>query len=196
MRRGFSVLAAVCMLAFAAGLVVMASHTLWRGSSRNLFSVQEHRELGNLCRSALCEAVYDAQIALEQGVPDWVDWCTLPVDVPEKTFTAKITAQHADNMTTEGTLVRYTVGKLWAKRVRGVAMAAGLQGHVGLIDFSVRAKVARANPTHTAFLKITERRAFWFSDAVTPFRKAGRHVEIMPTPVATFIETVSSLEGD
>jgi hypothetical protein len=195
-RRGFSVLAAVCMLAFAAGLVVMAYHTLWRGSSRTLFSIQEHRELANVCRSALCEAVYQAQIALEQGAPDWVDWCSLPVDVPVKTFQADVTAAHADNMTTEGTLVRYAIGTLAARRVKGLSEGAGMRGQLGLVDFSVRARVSRTSPTHTAIIKMTERRAFWFSDETTPFSRAGRHVEMLTTPVATFVETVDSLEGD
>jgi len=44
-RGGMSLLASVILLGVCLGVLVTGMHTLWRGSSRTLFSVQEHREL-------------------------------------------------------------------------------------------------------------------------------------------------------
>ena len=184
-RRGFGVLAAVCVLAFAAGLVVLALNTLWRGSSRNLFALEEHRQLVGLCRSAVSEAMYRTQTLLEQGNSRWVDFCTQGDTPDDKQLTLKWTRSFAEGMTSDDHLLKYTLTDVTAHRVVGVSHNAGLSGATGAIDFTVTATVERHAPAHSAKLTLTVRHALWFSDSPTPFPNAGRHIEILPTPAAT-----------
>lgn len=187
-RDGLSVLLVVCALAFAVGLVSLATHTLWRGSSRSLFGVQEHRELVNLCHSAIAEALFDLQAKLEQGASDRVDWCTdgrPPDDIP---FEPRTTKKFLSGMLGEGSALTYSVGTVAVKRVQGLSKGAGMAGRLGVIDFEVRVEVSRERPTQHARVKMTQRRAFWFSDGVTAFSRSGRHVEILRQPLATFLE--------
>jgi hypothetical protein len=187
-RSAFSVLGAVLVLAFAAGVMVMAFHTLWRGSSRNLFSLQEHRQLMNIGRSAVAEAMFAVQTKLEQGHADWLDWCTLPLKAGPRTIPLDHNQPFVQGMTQDPRYHQYTVTDVTVTRVAELPLAAGQSGRMGAIDFTVTASVERHAPTHRATLKLTERHAFWFSDAPTPFPHAVRHIAILPTPAATFLE--------
>ena len=187
-RAAFGILGAVCMLAFAAGLIVMAFHTLWRGSSRNLFSVQEHRQLLSICRSGVAESMFILQTKLEQGQADWIDWCTLPLTAKDRAILLGHNQPFVQGMTQDSRYHQYTVTDVTVHRVQELPLAAGMSGRVGAIDFTVTATVERHAPEHRAQLKLTERHAFWFSDAPTPFPHAGRHIAILPTTAATFLE--------
>lgn len=188
MRRGIGVLASICALLFAAGLIVLAFQTLWRSSSRTLFSVHEHRHLVNLGRSALSEAVYKVQAKLEQGDSVWIDWLTSSRDVKDREQDPAVSRQYAQGMTNDPRFLEYRVEKVTVHRVQGVALMPGMSGQVGAIDFVVKATVARHAPAHAAKLTLTQRHGFWFSDAPTPFSRGGRHIEILPTPAATILE--------
>ena len=187
-RAGFGILAAVCMLCFAAGLVVMAFNTLWRSSSRNLFSLQEHRQLLSICRSGVAEAMFAVQTKLDSGQADWIDWCTLPLAAGDRTIALGHNQPFVKGMTQDPRYHQYTVSDVTVHRVQELPLAAGMSGRVGAMDFTVRATVERHAPTHKAQLTLTERHAFWFSDAPTPFPHAGRHIAILPTTAATFLE--------
>lgn len=187
-RDGFGILAVAIALAFGAMLMAMAAHTLWRGSSKNLFSVQENRVLSNLGRSAISEAVYKIQTQLEQGSSAWIDWCTTPAPAKERTFEPKWTREYARQMTSDPRFLEYRASAVTVRRLAGVSLAAGLSGRLGVLDFVVTCDVVRASPRHASTVTLTERRAFYFSDAETPFRSAGRHIELLATPVATFLE--------
>jgi hypothetical protein len=187
-RGGFGVLATVVMLAFAASMVVFAMHQLWRGSSRSLFALEEDRQLTNLCRSALAEALYTVETQAEQGQVRWLDFCTQGDDPPDERIVLKHTRKFTDDMTSDKHLLQYSLGEVAVHRVMGVSYASGMSGRAGAIDFIVTAKVERHNPTHSAQLTLTERHTFWFSAAPTPFPQAQRHIEVLPTPVATFVK--------
>lgn len=183
-----SVLLVVCALAFAIGLVSLASHSLWRGSSRNLFGVQEHRELVNLCHSAIAETLFDVQTKLEQGAAHWVDWCTSLGRVSERRFEPKTAKEYSRTMLGEGSALTYNVTDVTLTRVAGLSSGEGLGGRLGVIDFSVTVDASRTHPTQSARVRMIQRRAFWFSDTRTAFPQQGRHVEILGTPLATFLE--------
>lgn len=188
-RRGMSVLLVVCTLAFAIGLVAMATHSLWRGSSKSLFGVQEHRELVNLCHSAIAETVFDVQAKLEQGASLWVDWCTSMDQVELRKFEPVTTRDFSRNMLGEGSALTYTISDVSLTRVTGLSMNEGLGGQLGVVDIAVSVDVGRTRPTHSARVRMIQRRAFWFSDGATAFNKnQQRHVEILGTPLATFLE--------
>lgn len=186
MRRGFGVLATVAVLAFAAGLIVLAYHSLWRSSSRNLFSVQEDRMLMNVCRSAIAEAMFRVQTQLEQGSSKWFDFCTQDGAVSDEPQPVELTSAHVDGMAADPRFIKYTVTPVLVRRVQGLSQSSGLAGFVGAVDFTVTATVERSAPAHSANLTLTQRHAFWFSDAPTPFANANRHIEIVPTPAASF----------
>ena len=186
-RRGFGVLVAVCALAFAASLMVFALQSLSRSSGRNLVALEEHRQLTDLCRSAVSEALYKMQVRLEQGDSRWVDFCT-QLDAPaDRTVALTFTTTFAGGMVGDDRLLKYTVSDVTVHRDAGVTRGAGMSGQAGAVDFTVTATVERHRPTHAARLVLTVRHAFWFSDAPTPFPNAGRHIELMPTPVATLM---------
>lgn len=187
-RRAFGVLGAVVVLAFAAGLMVMAFHSLWRSSSRNLYSLQEHRQLLSIGRSATAEAMFYLQTRLDQGQAEWIDWCTLSLTADDRTIPLDHNRPFVEGMTQDPKYHQYTVTDVSAHRIAELPLGAGMSGRVGAIDFIVTATVERHAPSHFAKLKLTERHAFWFSDAPTPFPNAGRHVAILPTPAATFLE--------
>jgi hypothetical protein len=187
-RRGVGVLATVVMLSFAAGLIVLAYHSLWRSSSRNLFSVQEDRNLMNLCRSATAEAMYRVQTQLEQGSSKWFDFCTQEEDPSDEPVQIESTRAHTEGMAADPRFLRYTITPVLAKRVKGLSYDTGMGGMVGVVDFTVTATVERSAPAHSAKLTLTQRHAFWFSDAPTPFQGASRHIEIIPTAAATFLK--------
>lgn len=181
-------LALVCVLLFAAGLIVMAFQTLSRTTSRTLYSVQEHRQLVNLCRSAVSEAVYKIQARLEQGDGVWIGWCTSPSDVRPRDHDPTYSRQYTSGITNDPSFLEYKLEKVALRRIQGVPRMPGMSGQVGAIDFVVQASVRRTAPAHSAKLIYTERHGFWFSDAPTPFASEGRHIEILPTPAATFME--------
>ena len=186
-RPGFGLLAAVCALSFCAGMIVFAMNSLWRGSSRNLFALEEHRQLVGLCRSSISEAMYKVQTQLEQGSSTWIDFCTREGQPGDKSVALTFTREFAAGMTNSGNLLQYTITDVTAHRVLGVSYAAGMSGATGAIDFTVTATVERHAPNHAAHITLIVRHAFWFSDAPTPFPQAGRHVEILPTPAATML---------
>lgn len=188
-RRGVSVLLIVCVLAFIIGLVALAVHNLQRGSSRSLFNVQEHRELVNLGHSAISEALFSVEVKLEQGASEWVDWCTsLLVNVKPRQQAASTTEEFVTQLTGENGNLTYKLSKVELQRVQGAPLAAGMSARLGVIDFVVTVEANRATPAHHVTLKMTRRHAFWFSDGATPFTDGGRHIEILPTPVATILE--------
>jgi hypothetical protein len=186
-RRGVSVLAIVVMLAVISGVVVMAYHSLWRGTSRTMFSVQEHRQLMNLARSSLAEAYYELQRSLDQSSAEWFDWCTSPEAVPEKTFEPDVTRQEAGFMTADVEALRYTTQRVTLARVKRLDESAG-GGEMGVLDMRVVVEVRRRSPAHHAVRTMAERRNFWLADDLGPYSGAGRHVEVSPTPAATVIE--------
>lgn len=188
-RRGIGVLVAVCALLFAAGLIVMSFQTLSRSTSRVLYSVQEHRQLTNLARSALAEAIYHVQSRLEQGDSSWVDWCSTPKpDVKDRERDPALARKFTSGISNDPRLLEYTVDKVLIRRVHGVPQMPGMSGEVGAIDFVVKASVRRSSPAHFAKLTLTQRHAFWHSDTPTPFLRGGRHIEILSTPVASIME--------
>lgn len=187
-RRGVSVLMIVVALSLAIGLIVMAVHQLWRGSSRSLFAVQEHRELVNFCHSAASEALWIVEAQLEQGASKWVDWCATVIDVQPREQKVDETHKYVSQLTPEGSNLTYTISAVTLKRVKGLPSAEGLSGGLGILDFEVTAEAHRATPVHHAKVKMTRRHAFWFSDSLTPFSQGGRHIEILPTPVSTWLE--------
>lgn len=189
MRRGIGILTAVVALLFAAGLIVMAFQTLSRSTSRALYSVQEHRQLVNLSRSALAEAIYHVQARLEQGDSSWVDWCaTSKPDVKDRERDPVLARKFASGISNDPRFLEYTLDTVTIHRVHGVPQMPGMSGEVGAIDFTVKASVRRSSPAHFARLTLTQRHAFWHSDAPTPFLRGGRHIEILPTPVASIAE--------
>lgn len=187
-RRGMSVLLVVCALAFAIGLVSLATHSLWRGSSRSLFGVQEHRELVNLCHSAIAETIFDVQTKLEQGASHWVDWCTTLAKVSERKVEPKVTREYCKVMLGERSALAYNILDVTLTRLAGLSEGEGLGGRLGVIEIAVTVDVSRTQPTHSARVTMIQRRAFWFSDSQTAFSKQGRHIEILRTPLATFLE--------
>lgn len=188
-RRGFGALGAVIVLCFAAGLIVMAYHTLWRGSSRSLYSVQEHRQLVNLCRSGVAEAAYKLQTQVEQGSSEWIDWCTsVQPTVKDRAVAPKFTREFSATMTNDERFLSYSITEVALARVHGLTLFGGMSGGTGVVDFTISASVERRAPSHRAKLTLTERRVFSFSDAATPFAGAGRHIEFFATPAATFLE--------
>src|SRR6266852_4862129 len=107
-RHGLGALAAVLFFALAACVIVLAYHTLWRGSSRTLFSIQENRQLINLGRSALAEGYYELQRSLDQGQARWFDWFTSGSAVPDRTFVPVRTRENADIMSGGGQVLEYS----------------------------------------------------------------------------------------
>ena len=193
-RRGFSVLATVCMLAFAAGMIAMALNTLQRSSSRNLYTLEEHRQLTNLSRSCLAEALYSMEIRLEQGSLQgnfsWTDWCSGFDDGADHAVPLKWCTTYAEQMTRDPRFIAYEIKdqQVMAHLVAALPRAGGLSGRVGALDLTVTCTVTRHRPDHYAKLTLTERHAFWISDAATPFSGKGqRHFELLPTPAATFL---------
>lgn len=187
-RRGMSVLLVVCMLAFAIGLVSLATHSLWRGSSRSLFGVQEHRELVNLCHSTIAETLFEVQTQLEQGASHWVDWFTTLSVVSERKLEPKIAKDYCKQLLGEDSAITYNISDVTLTRIGGLSSGEGLGGQLGVIDLAVTVDVSRTRPTHAARVKMIQRRAFWFSDSQTAFPQQGRHIEILGTPLATFLE--------
>lgn len=189
MRRAFGTLGAVIVLCFAAGLIVMAYHTLWRGSSRSLYSVQEHRQLVNLCRSGVAEAAYKLQTQVEQGSSEWIDWCTsVQATVRDRVVVPKFTREFAAAMSNDPRFLAYSLTDVTVARRQGLTLFGGMSGGTGVVDFTVSALVERRAPSHRARLTLTERRVFSFSDAASPFSGAGRHIDFFATPAATFLE--------
>ena len=85
-----SLLLLVLVVGLIIGLTGLSYHTLWRGSSRTLYSVQEHRQLINLARSALDEAYYVIQARLDHGQADWFGWLTRSAAVPPRTHDPRV----------------------------------------------------------------------------------------------------------
>jgi hypothetical protein len=187
-RTGASVLVIVILFAVIAGVMVFAYHQLWRGSSRTLFSAQELRVMTNLGRSSLSETYYELQKELDHGGEEWFDWCTAIGSPPPRTFVPAMTRENADVMSPEGGVLRYTTGDVEVRRVARLDLQLAGSGHMGVIDLVVEVAVNRDAPKHAAKLVLAERRNFWFADQLGPYGAGGRHIEVLPTPVGTWIE--------
>jgi hypothetical protein len=187
MRRGSTILLSVLFFALAAAVVVIAYHTLWRTSSRTLFSVQENRLLVNLGRSALAEGYYELQRSLDQGRAHWFDWFTGRGAAADRSFVPARTRENAVAMSSPDFL-EYTTGDVSIKRTVGLPLRDAVEGKQGVIDLTVRVRVRRAAPVHEAELTMSERRSFWFADDHGPFAGGGRHIALSATPAASFIE--------
>jgi hypothetical protein len=190
--RGAVVLTVVMVIALVVGVAAFAYHDLWRGSARTLFSVQEHRELLNLGRSALSEAYFRLQGDLDRSKQEWFVWCTRR-QAPVMSFDPKRTIAAAKNMSADPTALAYTIedagqGSERVKLERVIGVRADASGdEMGIVDLTVALKVRRSTTSHVANLTMTERRNFWLADDTGPFGGGGRHVELSPTPVMTSI---------
>ena len=184
-RRGFSVLTFVLLIGVVLSGIVLATQTMWRGSSRTLFSVQEHRQLVSLGRSCLAEAYFELQSSLDYSRADWFDWCTQGRQPQTKTFVPKVCRENAALMTTNAQFLSYSASDVTIERSMGVDPRGGADHEQGMLDLKVTVKIVRAAPHHEASLTMIERRNFWLADSLGPFGSAGRHVELSPTPAAT-----------
>jgi hypothetical protein len=202
LQTGIGVLAVVVVFGAIASVVVMTTHSLWRGSSRTLFSVQEHRQLINLARSALAEAHYMVQKSLdecssladtESRYPDrkthTFDWCTSRGDVgkmavgPEHTMREALYVNPGSLFNPDA--LSYTVSEVGLSRVRALDPDDG--SAMGILDMTVIVRVNRTAPAHHAELTMTQRHEFRLADDLGPFASAGRHIEVSPTPAGTVI---------
>lgn len=187
-RRGMSILAIVLLLGVIASILVFAYHSMWRGSSRTLFSVQEQRELVNLGRSALSEAYYEVQHSMDEGTAEWVDWCiALAVDEP-RPFVPQMTLENAGLMAPDPRFLRYEASDIAIHRVRGLTLEEANNGQMGLLDLHVTVSVRRESPRHEAKLSMLARHTFRFAMSHGPYGAGGRHIQVSQTPVATWIE--------
>jgi hypothetical protein len=177
----------VLFCASVIGVAVFAVHFLWRGSSRTLFSVQEHRELVNLARSAVSEAYFQLQADLDVSTQKWLDWCTSSRPAKPELFKPDRTRANAQQMSSDPNQLVYTADDVTLERVVGLdAKSDG--GKMGIVDFKVTVYVQRSTPAHAAKLSLIERRYFWLADNLGPIRGGGRHVDLAPTPAMTAIE--------
>jgi hypothetical protein len=188
-RGGLGILAAVLVFTFAASVVVLGYHTLWRQSSRSLFSIQENRQLVNLGRSALSEGYYELQKSLDQGQARWFDWCTAGAAAADRIFVPARTRENAAAMSAPGGALEYACSDVTVTRVKRLGMREVAQGLVGVMDLRVVVRVRRTAPFHEHELTMLERRNFRFEDDHGPFGLGGRHVVISPTPAATVLES-------
>lgn len=188
-RHGLSLVAMVTVFCALLAILVMAYQNLWRGTSRNLFSIQEDRELINLARSALAEAQYLLQDDLDSSKQKWFDWFTTPYAAPEEQFSPALTQNNANAMTSNPEFLAYTAENVKLRRIVGVS-PDGAGNAQGIIELEVTVKVVRQAPLHQAALTLMERRYFWLADAHGPFEFGGRRVEVSPTPVATAFKEV------
>lgn len=187
-RRGLSLLVLVLFSGVIASVFVFAYHFLWRGSSRTLFSVHEQRELVNLGRSALGEAYYELQHAMDESGEEWVDWCIADEPPADRTFEPAMTIENAAQMTNDPQLLAYTAGTIAIRRVRGLTIEEAESGGMGLVDLEVTVSVKRDAPRHEARLFMVARHAFRFAQNHGPYANGGRHVALTATPVATWME--------
>lgn len=187
-RDGLGILGAVLFFALAASVVVLAYHSLWLGSSRTLFSVQEHRELINLARSALAEGYYELQRSLDQGEGRWFDWFTTSGIASDRAFVPVRTRENAQVMAGSGQALDYHASDVTLARIQGLDLRDLTTGRLGVVDLRVVVQVKRSVPRHQATLTMVERRTFSFEDSFGPFGSGGRHIALSPTPAGTFIE--------
>jgi hypothetical protein len=187
-RDGLGVLAAVMFFALAGSVIVLAYHTLWRGSSRTLFSVQENRQLLNLGRSALAEGYYELQRSLDNRDARWFDWFTASRGASDRTFAPVRTRENAEVMSGGGQTLQYAASDVTLVRVKGLPLSQIGVGKLGVIDLRVVVTVKRLSPRHEATLTMIERRTFSFQDDFGPYGTGGRHIELSPTPAGTVIE--------
>ena len=186
-RRGASLLAMVLVFSAAASVVVLGYHTLWRGSSRTLFSVEERRQLVNLGRSALAEAYYEMQHSLDESRVGWQDWFTSAAVPADRTLPPKETRANAAVMSLDAAALEYSATDVSVNRVQRLEVTNS-DAPPGILDMRVRVTVRRRFPLHEATLQMVERRTFRFEPASGPFAFAGRTVVLSPTPVATLLE--------
>lgn len=190
MRRGFGILAPVIALAVAAGVIVLAIHSLWRGSSRTLFSVQEQRQLASVARSAIEEACFRLQSDLDWGDRTDEAWFRDPAARSALNLAPERTRDALDDLklvSSDG--VTYAVSDVTVTRVRPLAPAArGAVRAPGIVDFGVTVTVKRGAPRHEATLTVTDRRAVRMADDHGPFAFAGKHVEISASSAARRVE--------
>ena len=182
-----TVLVAVLLLSVIAVGVAVAAHTMWRGSSRTLFSVQENRLMGNLGRSALTETYFELQRSLDSSRAVWLDWFTGAESAPV-THLPRVTRDNAALLPLDPAALSYTAGEVTIRRVVGLDREAASEGQMGLVDISLTVEVNRAAPKHRARITMSERRTWWLVDQLGPYGSAGRHVELSATPVGTWIE--------
>lgn len=186
-RRALSVVAIVTVLCAVLALIVFAYQSMWRSSSRNLFSIQERRELINLARSALSEAQYRLQNDLDVSKQKWFDWCTSEFAVQEETFPAELTQQNAAAISSHPDFIAYRTGSVKLRRLLGVSVTGG-DPQQGIIELEVSVEVERTAPKHRAELTLLQRHAFMLSDDHGPFGDGGRRVDVTQTPVATALK--------
>lgn len=187
-RRGAVVLTAVMVLAVIAGITAFAYQSLWRGSARTLFCVQEHRELLNLGRSALAEAYFIVQKSFDVADRSWMDWCTSPLPVEERKFKPAQTILQAPRMAADANALQYSVVDEVATLTRVVPLSRTSPGDaLGIVDLKVTVMVKRAATSHEAKLTMTERRSFWLANNEPPYGTGGRRPALSKTPVMTAI---------
>jgi hypothetical protein len=186
-RKGVSVLAIVLILGVIGGIASMAYTDLWRGSSRTLFSVQEHRELVNLARSTLAEAHYALQVKLDRAEPEWFDWCIKRRKVPPRQIDTQLSHQNAAAMTENPDYLKYEVGEVTAVRVQELH-AYSRPDEQGIIDLTVRVSVRRTSPRHEAALSMTQRHTFRLAENGGGKAGVGRYIEMDQVPAGTAIE--------
>jgi hypothetical protein len=195
-RRGFGVLGPVIALAFVAGLIVLAVHTLWRGSSRTLFSVQEHRQLLGIARSAIEETVYTLQAELDGGATELERWMRRadqqPGELVYRTFkndiaTANLPLSNGLSYRIEGRV--RPLGEVTVRRLRAVGPPTrGTPRELGLIQLEARVMVERRTPKHEEYLLLRDHRTVRLADDLGPWHAAGKHYEISGTTVGREVD--------
>lgn len=192
-RRGISVLTVVLFFGLVIGVIVFAMHSLWQGSSRTMFSVQEHRELVGLSRSALAETYFGLQVELDtQGAGELFHWFTRKDDPTPRHPEPTKSQQYARDMTGfpgegEGNM-QFSVEPVEVVRVRSVPEGVERYRTQGIVDLRVTVKVHRTRPKHEATLRMIERRNFRVRPKPTSPWLTIEMVDISTTPLATWID--------
>lgn len=184
-RRGQTLVTLVILTAGIAGIAVGAGHWLTRQSGRQLFALQETRELMNLGRSALAEAHHAIHADLTRRTPSWVDWCLTRRAVGSRGVEVPFAQKVAIEMSKPDQLV-YRVTPVQVRRARSLDEGRG----TGELELVVKLYVQRSWPAHLAEMELVERRGFW---RAMPYSRSGtvpggRLVEVSASPLATLIE--------
>jgi len=192
-RKGMSVLTVVLLFALIIGVLVFAMHSLWQGSSRTMFSVQEHRQLINLARSCLSEAFFELQLDLDTaGRAEVHNWFTSGSEVASRSIQPAKTREFATAMTsvpgTNPGNLQFTVDTIKVRRTKGLPPGFARYTTQGVIDFEVGVTVTRLRPKHEAHLKMIERRNFSLLRVPRTRYLYAPKVVISATPLATWIE--------
>ena len=185
---GFSILVLVLLLCLLGSVLSLAYSDLWRGESRTLYGVHEHRQLVNLARSSLAEASHILQTALDEGRAHWVDLFLYHDRPSGNPIGPGVTRANALLMSGSRGAISYSSSDVEVQLVRPVDVHEGGTNVHGVVDLLVTVEVKRTNVRHEAKLSLTCRHAYWFSDDPGPFRYAGRRIVISPTPFASWFE--------